>query len=74
MKISAGKLKIGQQAKITGIKGHDLAIRLMEMNCLPGELISLERIAPLGDPLVFNVSGYLLGLRKSEASNIEVEV
>ncbi|MCC7050168.1 MAG: ferrous iron transport protein A [Bacteroidia bacterium] len=71
---SADRLKIGQNGKISTIKKHDLALKLMEMNCLPGEIISLERVAPFGDPLIFKVSGYFLGLRKCEADCIEVDL
>ena len=40
------------------------------MGCLPGEEISVARIAPLGDPIAVNVSGYQLSLRRFEASTI----
>lgn len=74
MKTAADLLKIGQKGLISTVAGGDLAIKLMEMNCTPGESISLERIAPLGDPLVFKVSGYLLSLRKQEAHHIVVDL
>ncbi len=47
-----------------------MSIKLMEMGCLPGESIVVERIAPLGDPMAITVSGYSLSLRKHEASTI----
>lgn len=43
------------------------------MGCVPGTVISLEFSSPLGDPLAFNIDGYVLGLRKEEAAIIEVE-
>ena len=45
----------------------------MEMGCVPGEKISVEQIAPLGDPISVKVSGYRLSLRISEAEQILVE-
>jgi ferrous iron transport protein A len=48
----------------------EMSVKLMEMGCLPGEEISIARIAPLGDPIAVNVSGYQLSLRKFEASTI----
>jgi ferrous iron transport protein A len=42
----------------------------MEMGCLPGEEVRVDRIAPLGDPIAIRVSGYQLSLRKREASTI----
>ena len=44
------------------------------MGCLPGEKITLEQVAPLGDPISINVSGYSLSLRLNEADNIIVEI
>ena len=45
----------------------------MEMGCLPGEQVTFERIAPLGDPIAISVSGYQLSLRKEEAATIIIE-
>ncbi len=38
-----------------------------------GETITLQRAAPLGDPLEFVVKGYHLSLRKRDAATILVE-
>ncbi|MCR8559336.1 ferrous iron transport protein A [Mucilaginibacter sp. BJC16-A38] len=48
----------------------EMSVKLMEMGCLPGEPITVSRIAPMGDPIAINVSGYQLSLRKFEASTI----
>jgi ferrous iron transport protein A len=48
----------------------EMSVKLMEMGCLPGEQVTISRIAPLGDPIAINVSGYQLSLRKFEASTI----
>ncbi|WP_295799774.1 ferrous iron transport protein A [Mucilaginibacter sp.] len=48
----------------------EMSVKLMEMGCLPGESITVSRVAPLGDPIAINVSGYQLSLRKFEASTI----
>lgn len=47
---------------------------LMEMGCVPGETISIERIAPLGDPILVNIDGYQLSMRKKEATCIMVKL
>lgn len=49
-----------------------MALKLLEMGCTPGETVTLDRIAPMGDPIAISVSGYLLSLRKEEASTILV--
>jgi ferrous iron transport protein A len=50
-----------------------LFLKLMEMGCVPGEMVKVEQIAPLGDPISISVSGYNLSLRLDEAKNIFVE-
>lgn len=45
----------------------------MEMGCVPGEVISVDQVAPLKDPISISVAGYQLSLRLNEAENILVE-
>ncbi|WP_028298250.1 FeoA family protein [Olivibacter sitiensis] len=66
-------LKIGQKGKIRDFADHELSIKLMEMGCLPGEIVSFDRVAPLGDPIAISISGYQLCLRKEEAAVILIE-
>ncbi|HET6245599.1 MAG: ferrous iron transport protein A [Bacteroidetes bacterium] len=65
-------LKIGESAVIEEFSDDFLSLKFLEMGCLPGESITLERIAPMGDPIIVNVSGYLMTMRKSEAKTILV--
>ncbi|MBI1881405.1 MAG: ferrous iron transport protein A [Chloroflexi bacterium] len=65
----------GQQGAIVRVGGHPyLRRRLLEMGLVRGETISVERVAPLGDPIEFMVKGYHLSLRRSDAANIEVQL
>jgi len=67
-------LKAGQKGKVLKIKGgKDLKDRLMRMGVIPGEIIEVVRIAPLGSPIDVFIKGYHLSLRKEEAACIEVE-
>ncbi len=66
-------VKAGQCVRINSFTKNDLFLKLMEMGCLPGEIISIEKIAPLGDPISIKVSGYHLSLRLNEAETILVE-
>lgn len=70
MKLS--QLGIGEQGIIKDFTDLEMSVKLMEMGCLPGELVKVERVAPLGDPIAVSVSGYQLSLRKKEASTIEL--
>ena len=66
------ELKLGTKAIIDSFSDKELALKLMEMGCLPGEKIHIERKAPLGDPIAISISGYVLSLRKAEAETILV--
>lgn len=61
------QLPKGETATIIGFTDNSLALKLMEMGCMPGEKIILQHIAPLGCPYAFEVNGTIVGLRKSEA-------
>jgi len=69
------QIKIGQLSKITKI-GSVGAVkrRLMDMGILVGEIIKVEKVAPLGDPIEVTIKNYKLSLRKNEAENIDIEV
>jgi ferrous iron transport protein A len=64
------ELKIGESGVIHSFENHDIFLKLMEMGCIPGELIIVEQIAPLGDPISISVAGYQLSLRINEADSI----
>ncbi|MBL6662878.1 MAG: ferrous iron transport protein A [Flavobacteriales bacterium] len=66
------ELKLGTKAVIDSFSDKELALKLMEMGCLPGEKIHIERKAPLGDPIAISISGYVLSMRKAEAETILV--
>lgn len=66
-------IKSGKSVRIDSFINTDIFLKLMEMGCLPGEIISIEKIAPMGDPISIKVSGYFLSLRLNEAETILVE-
>ncbi len=67
-------LKPKQKGKIKNIKDKvGLKERFMRMGLIPGEIIEIVRVAPLGDPVEILVKGYHLSLRKKEAECIEIE-
>ena len=63
----------GQSGIIAGFTDDELALKLMEMGCLPGETVTLNYRAPLGDPISIHVLGYNLSIRISEAASITLE-
>lgn len=74
MNMNLSQLKLGQSAVIDSFTDKKMALKLLEMGCTPGEIVKLDRIAPMGDPIAITVSGYLLSLRKAEASTVLVSV
>ena len=75
MRKTVNELKIGEKAIVTGLGcSGALRRRIIDMGITPGASMRLVKKAPLGDPLEFNVRGYALSVRKSEAKEIVVEV
>lgn len=63
----------------TGIVGKletpsfEVRQRLMEMGLTKGVLVSVVRVAPLGDPMEIELRGYRLSLRRKEAEAVKVQ-
>lgn len=73
--VSLASLKPGQSGRVTGIKASGpMKRRLMDMGVLVGEVVKVEKVAPLGDPIEVSVKNYRLSFRKKEAEGILVEV
>ncbi len=47
--------------------------RLMELGLVPGTIISVAKVAPLGDPLELRARGCSLSIRAAEAQRVDVE-
>ena len=71
---SLAQLKKGQKAVILSFTDEKLSTKLIEMGCLPGEVVELSKIAPFGCPFAIHVSGYELSLRKEEAACVLVKL
>jgi DtxR family Mn-dependent transcriptional regulator len=73
-KMLLNHLKIGQRAKLVRIGGKgELHKRLVDMGMVPGAVLGIERVAPMGDPIDIKLRGYHLSIRKEEAALITVE-
>ena len=67
------ELKIGGSAVITAVGGEGaLRCRLLDMGLIPRTKVTLQKTAPLGDPIQIRVRGYELTLRLEDARNIEI--
>ena len=67
-------LKIGDKATIMEFDIDTVPLKLLEMGCLPGNVVQLLQIAPLGDPLYLDVNGSHLAIRIETARRIMVEI
>lgn len=63
----------GETATITKIKGHGaFRHRIIEMGFIRGKKVRVVKNAPLLDPIEYEIMGYNVSLRRSEAELIEV--
>lgn len=68
------QLKVGFSAIISAVGGNGaLRCRLLDMGLIPHTRVTLQKVAPMGDPIEIQVRGYELTLRVEEARKIEVE-
>ena len=66
--------KIGETVKVTKVGGEGaVKRRIMDMGVTKNVLITVRKVAPLGDPIEVTVRGYERSLRKADAGNIEIE-
>ena len=68
------KLSIGGSGVITAVGGEGaLRCRLLDMGLIPRTRVTLQKVAPMGDPIEIRVRGYELTLRIEDAKKIEIE-
>ncbi|MCO5255583.1 MAG: ferrous iron transport protein B [Lentimicrobium sp.] len=66
-------LSPGEKGVITKVKGHGaFRKRILEMGFISGKQVGVIQRAPLMDPVEYNVMGYNVTLRNSEARLIEI--
>ncbi|WP_017733311.1 FeoA family protein [Nafulsella turpanensis] len=71
--ISADKMDVHQEVEVREIEESEVSLKLLEMGILPGKRLILLHIAPLGDPMAFQVDDAVIALRKDEAQFVKVE-
>ena len=72
--MTVDQLSIGASAVITAVGGDGaLRCRLLDMGLIPRTRVTLQKVAPMGDPIEIRVRGYELTLRVEEAKKIEVD-
>ncbi len=67
------ELKVGDTAVITAVGGEGpLRCRLLDMGLTPRTAVTLQKVAPMGDPIEIHIRGYELTLRIDDAKKITV--
>lgn len=69
---TARDLRVGETGTICCLEDPVMALRLLDMGCVPGVRVRLSGRAPFGDPLmlVLGDQEYTLSMRASEAATI----
>ena len=67
-------LKIGQSGVISTVGGEGpLRLRFLDMGLIPGTKVTLQKVAPMDDPIQIQLRGYELTIRREDAMKIELE-
>ena len=64
---------VGKTVKIIKVGGEgQLRLRLLDMGLIPQTMVTVQKVAPMGDPIEIYLRGYELTIRKEDAARIEV--
>lgn len=65
---------VGETVTVKRITGEGaVKRRIMDMGITKGTVVSVRKVAPLGDPIEVTVRGFELSIRKADADMIIVE-
>ena len=67
------ELEAGEEGVVLGVDASTpIGRRLLDLGFVPGTRVTVVRNAPLGDPVVYELRGTRLCLRRSEARLVQV--
>ncbi|MSO51524.1 MAG: ferrous iron transport protein A [Acidobacterium sp.] len=62
------RVQVGSTAVVCRVYGERPVVRrLLEMGLVPGTRVTVQREAPLGDPMELRVRNYALSIRRADA-------
>jgi len=69
-------MKIGARGRVVRLAGGAGGYRakLLSMGLTPGAVFTVQRVAPMGDPVEIALRGFRLTLRRAEADALQVEL
>ena len=72
--MTLNELAVGGRGIISAVGGEGaLRCRLLDMGLTPRTEVTLQKVAPMGDPLQISLRGYELTLRRDDAKLIDIE-
>lgn len=72
--MTIAELKIGQSGTISAVGGEGaLRLRFLDMGLIPGTKVTLQKVAPMGDPIQIHLRGYELTIRLEDAGKIALK-
>ena len=76
MQCNLSDLKIGQKGRVLRIEETNRVIKrhLLDMGVTKGVVITVKKIAPMGDPIDISLRDYELCIRKEDLTKIKVEL
>ncbi|MFB0939026.1 MAG: ferrous iron transport protein A [Candidatus Azotimanducaceae bacterium] len=66
-------LKKGEKGIIQEFDIDVIPLKLIEMGCLPGNIVELVQYAPFHDPLYININDSFVAIRKETAVHISIK-
>ena len=71
--MTLNELAVGGSAVISAVGGEGtLRCRLLDMGLTPRTEVTLQKVAPMGDPMQITIRGYELTLRRDDAKLIDI--
>ncbi|WP_445486530.1 FeoA family protein [Niallia sp. 03133] len=69
------KLQIGEKIKITNMSKVNSLVkrRLLDFGITEGTVVSIQNIMPFSGPFILEHEGSIVGVRRKEVQNLEVE-
>ncbi|MDR1496894.1 MAG: ferrous iron transport protein A [Puniceicoccales bacterium] len=73
--LSLSLLGVGRAGRVVRLRADNpVDQRLLALGLLPGMVVRLLRVAPLGDPIEIEFQNQCVSLRKGDADSVEVHV
>lgn len=72
--MTLAEIKPGEKCRLLTVGGEGvLRRRLLDMGFTPRTLVTVRKVAPMGDPIEVGLRGYIITIRKEEAAKLTVE-